>query len=249
MARLFDDASTEYLGHASILGLSAWPITFACWVKSDAALNQGLICFGDIDDNRAIELRLRDPADSDVIMYIETAGDTYEFAKTSSTWSLNTWHHVCGIVASDISRSVFLDGGSKGTDVDNIGWPAGMDNMTIGASRYKTTIQLYVSGHIAEVVIWNVALTDAEVLAHATGVTAWQIRPQNLVFYAPLIRSLNDEAGGLILTPVSGNSGPIVSPHPRIIEEGSTRGIWAISAPPEISIPVVMKHLREQGIA
>ncbi len=226
MARLFDDASSEYLLAAGTLGLSAWPITFACWFNSDAALNQTLIAFGDTDAGIDVELRLRDPADSDVIMVVENVG--LEFAATSSSWSTNTWHHACGIVASNTSRSVYLDGANKGSDVGNKTWPAGLDNTSIGALKNTSIIQQETSGLIAECVIWNAALTDAEVAEHAAGVTAWQVRPQNIVFYADLIRDLNDKAGGLVLTA----NGTVVSPHPRIIEEGSTRGVWAAAGAP-----------------
>jgi hypothetical protein len=43
-----------------------------------------------------------------------------------------------------------------------------------------------MSGRIAEVAIWNAALTDAEVAALASGVRAWMLRPANLKVYAPL---------------------------------------------------------------
>lgn len=81
-------------------------------------------------------------------------------------------------------------------------------------------------GKIADVAIWDVILTAAERAMYFTGYTPDQIRPQNLVSYWPLIRSTNDIRGGLIMTP---GGAPVASPHPRIIEEGSTRGVWAIA--------------------
>ncbi len=225
MARLFDDGSSEYLWTSGTLGLSAYPVTMACWFNSDAALNQTLMSFGDTDAPKTIELRLRDPADSDVIMVVEDPG--LEFAKTSASWSTGVWNHACGIVASKTDRRVFLNGGNKGTDVDNSAWPSGLDNTSIGALKFNGGISQEMSGSIAEAVMYNIALTDAEVAELATNLTAWQVRPENIVFYSRLIRGLNDEAGGLVLTA----NGTVVSPHPRIIEEGSTRGVWAAAAP------------------
>jgi len=65
----------------------------------------------------------------------------------------------------------------------------------------------------AEVGIWNAALTAAEVAALAKGVTCDQIRPQSLVFYAPLVRDLVDQKGGLTIT---NNNGATIANHPRI---------------------------------
>lgn len=65
----------------------------------------------------------------------------------------------------------------------------------------------------AEVGIWNVALTAAEVASLAKGMTCDKIRPQNLVFYAPLVRDLQDTKGGLTIT---NNNTATVANHPRV---------------------------------
>ncbi len=65
----------------------------------------------------------------------------------------------------------------------------------------------------AEVGIWNAALTAAEVAALAKGMTCDKVRPQSLVFYAPLVRDLVDQKGGLTIT---NNNGATVANHPRI---------------------------------
>lgn len=73
-------------------------------------------------------------------------------------------------------------------------------------------VTLY-DGLIAEVGIWNAALTPAEVASLAKGMTCDKIRPQNLAFYAPLVRDLNTQKGGLIIT---NNNGATVATHPRV---------------------------------
>jgi hypothetical protein len=70
-----------------------------------------------------------------------------------------------------------------------------------------------IGGLIAEVGIWNAALTAAEVAALAKGMTCDKVRPQNLVFYAPLVRDLIDQKGGLA---IANNNGATVANHPRI---------------------------------
>ena len=71
----------------------------------------------------------------------------------------------------------------------------------------------YSDALIAEVGIWNAALTAAEVASLAKGMTCDKIRPQNLVFYAPLVRDLIDAKGGRIIT---NNNSATVANHPRV---------------------------------
>jgi hypothetical protein len=51
---------------------------------------------------------------------------------------------------------------------------------------------LWFSGDIAEVGIWNIDLTAAEVASLAKGVSPALIRPQNHVAYLPLIRDTHE---------------------------------------------------------
>jgi hypothetical protein len=84
---------------------------------------------------------------------------------------------------------------------------------TIAADVDGGVIGAYWGGSIAEVGVWSVALSADEVAALAKGVTCGQIRPQSLVLYAPLIRSLGDVARGIALT----NFGDAtVAAHPRV---------------------------------
>ena len=87
-----------------------------------------------------------------------------------------------------------------------------MDEYLVGARR-NTTIALHYTGRIADAAIWNAALTAAEIASLAKGMTCDKIRPQNLVFYAPLVRDLNDQKGGLTIT---NNNAATVAAHTRV---------------------------------
>jgi hypothetical protein len=62
--------------------------------------------------------------------------------------------------------------------------------------------------------VWNVDLTAAEVASLASGVEAWCVRPDALVFYAPLVRPIADHVGQIALT---NNNTATVFDHPPII--------------------------------
>jgi len=70
-----------------------------------------------------------------------------------------------------------------------------------------------MDGLIAEVGIWNAALTADEIASLAAGMTCDKVRPQSLVFYAPLVRDLVDVKGGLTIT---NNNTATVANHPRV---------------------------------
>ncbi len=87
-----------------------------------------------------------------------------------------------------------------------------MDEYLVGARR-STTIALHYTGRIADAAIWNVALTADEIASLADGMTCDKVRPQSLVFYAPLIRTLQDLKSGLTIT---NNNTATVADHPRV---------------------------------
>ena len=87
------------------------------------------------------------------------------------------------------------------------------DKLVIGSRIFNNVYGQFLSGTISEAAIWSVALTDAEIASLAKGFSPRRIRPQSLVFYAPLLRNLQDLRKGLALTAVNS---PTVANHPRV---------------------------------
>jgi hypothetical protein len=129
------------------------------------------------------------------------------------TSTLNQWCHLCGVIESNSSRKVYLDGTEVGSNTTSISTQDAANSILIGARSNSGSIGNYFSGDIAEVGIWNVALTAAEIASLAKGMTCDKVRPQSLVFYAPLVRDLIDAKSGLALT---NNNGATVANHPRV---------------------------------
>jgi hypothetical protein len=226
MARSFVRASSEYLAIGTPV-LAAFPITFACWFNVDNTLDQSLISIGDIDTAEDyLELRLRDPADTDVLAIHRNASTLY--AKTTASYTVDTWHHGCAVFAATNDRRVYLNGGNKGTNATDQTFPDNVDTTTIGRRAGTTTI--YVSGGIAEAGIWNVALTDAEVAILAATYSPLFVKPQNLVAYYRLIRDEDqDRVGGYDMTAYNT---PTISAHPPIIYPSPPHIIHVTAAPP-----------------
>jgi hypothetical protein len=124
------------------------------------------------------------------------------------TYSANTYFHAAAKYPSNSSRTAYLNG-NAGTENTNSGSAMVVDRFAIGG--YVTA---FLNGRCAEVAAWNVALTDAEIASLSKGFKPTRIRPQSLVFYAPLIRNLQDTRGGQAIT---NNNAATVAAHPRVI--------------------------------
>lgn len=124
----------------------------------------------------------------------------------------NTAHHVC-VRLSSTTSTIYVDGSSVASNTaGSVSIQTGMDRLGIGA-LVRGNVVTYYSGSVAEVGVWNFALTVAEIVSLSKGMICSRIKPQNIVFHAPLVRNLQDIKRGLALT---NNNGATVVNHPRV---------------------------------
>jgi len=206
MAFNFTAASTQYLSATN--PVSAAPFTFAAWAR-----------VANTTGNKAIVSLNQNSGTNRFLMYL--AGPTLSFFVNDSggftqpqagNVSANTWFHACAVEAATNDHRLFRDGANKSTTV-GARTPVSINAVNVGADRNNNNNGSLWSGQIAEVGIWNVALTDAEAASLAQGMTCDKVRPQSLVFYAPLVRDLIDYKGGLTIT---NNNTATVANHPRV---------------------------------
>ena len=215
MSILFAVASTEYL-EVNATPVTAPPFTMACWFYADAnTAAYSLMSLADQDvDDHYHQIVLRGDLASDPILATSRNSSGTPSASTSTGYSLNTWHHACGIWAATNSRAVYVDGGSVGTD-STVCATNNMDRTSIGRLGDRTPTR-YMSGRIAEAAIWNVALTAAEVATLANGISPLQVRKASLVAYYRCIdvTDLNDLIGAGDMTayntPASAEHAPVM---------------------------------------
>ena len=124
----------------------------------------------------------------------------------------NVWQHIVGVFESRTSRRMSVNGGTFASAVVDVGVQNALNEIRIGAD-WNTTLGNFFGGDIAEIGVWNVALTQQECTALARGMTCDKIRPQSRVFLAPHLRDLTHQKGGLTIT---NNNGATVANHPRI---------------------------------
>lgn len=229
MSRAFLAASSEYLS-VSTTPLTVRPLTLACWFKADD-VTTGNALFGIYDVDSFTDwyaLEARGDVGGDPVRARISAGGSHDYAVTTTGFSANTWHHACGVFTSDTDTSAFIDGGSEGNN--NPGLTAtNLDAINIGRHGDSTPSN-YANASICECAIWSVALTNAQVLMLSLGLSPLQVQPQNLVFYAPLIRDEDrDVVQGRIL---STGGTPTIDNHPRVFYPKHTGIISSTAAVP-----------------
>jgi len=131
--------------------------------------------------------------------------------------------------AATNDRRSYIDGASKGTNTTNV--VVSNSSLLVGCDYGWAAREAYFSGSIAEVGVWNVALTDAEAAILAKGYSPLLIRPQSLVAYYPLIRDTDDDiVGGYSMTPINA---PTIAAHPRVLYPTGYR--LGVTIPPVVS--------------
>lgn len=170
--------------------VSVTPMTFACWFYTDLSHGGSLIDISDTQGNNSWRLWI---TSSNTIQVTAEAAGSSTTATTTATFSNTTWNHGCGVFSSSTSRTVYLNGANSVTNTTsrtpNIGT---ITRSSIGSRRQGGTSETFFNGKIADVGIWNIALNTSEINSLSKGVSCSLVRPQNLVFYAPLIRNLFD---------------------------------------------------------
>jgi hypothetical protein len=214
MAYDFTAASSRYLSTTAAPVLQN-PLTIACWFRMANTTSVNALVNLNTGTGGSTEryvLFADGTVTGDIVRLSVIGTGTSANTDTTTGFSANTWHHACAVVESNSSRTVYLDAGSSATTTQTIS-VSNIANVRIGSRESAGSQGLFATGQIAEVGIWNAALTAAEVASLADGMTCDKVRPQSLVFYAPLVRNLQDVRGGLTIT---NNNTATVANHPRV---------------------------------
>jgi len=115
------------------------------------------------------------------------------------------WQHALAVCELS-TASVFRNGGAKASGSFSSN-SASVVRLTLGAAAGGGNCDM------AEAAAWSVALSDDEAAALGKGLSPLLVRPQSLIFYAPLVREVKDVRRAATFT-TSGT--PTVADHPRI---------------------------------
>jgi hypothetical protein len=215
MAYEFTAASSQYLSTAST-PVSSLPCTLACWFRvTNTSLNNVLVTL-DSGASSRITITNNGTASPKRAVQATTFNSSNVFGRialNTESYAADTWYHAAGVFETSTTLNAYFNGNAGTLDPTDGVSVSGINKILIGARTASGTIGQYHGGQLAEVGVWNAALTAAEVASLAKGMTCDKVRPQSLVFYAPLVRDLQDVRGGLTIT---NNNTATVANHPRV---------------------------------
>jgi len=206
MARLFSASGTTKLANTAGAPATAMPITFSCWVYPtafDDPIGAGsLISLLDTDGSLdAFNMRIEN--NGSLRALTTSSGTDGQFAESGAgTVVLNSWQHCACTFVSTTSRAVFLNG-AKFTNAVSATAPSGVNDVALGAMYNISPDKLFFTGRMAEAAIWNVALSDDEIISLSRKFSPALVRPTALAAYWPLMGAVSPEPdlkGGYPLT-------------------------------------------------
>lgn len=194
--------------------VTAVPISMAGWFNSDSVANTNscIVSVGGDNGSERHEWELSRNRDDLYALTADAGG--FSLATTTGGFLVDTWNHGCAVFAANNDRRAYLNGGNKGTEsTARTPNPAYIDRNRIAQRRLDDWPW---DGELAEVGIWNIALTDDDVYSLSRGFSPLLIKPDNLVLYFPMIRGVyKDLVAGLTFT--KAGAGVTVSPHCRVL--------------------------------
>lgn len=190
MAYDFVAASSQRIEANSSFAALSFPFTLSCWARPDLTGTLRTL-FSMPRATFASNIALKQSA-GNLWQAVHVYGGTTGASSSSSSLSTGTWVHLVGVFNSNTSRTLYVDGSAQTADTTTV--TTGTFKLpTLGylQSPVGTFSQPY-DGKLAECAVWSVALTDPEILSLARGFRPTLVRPQSLVYYAPLAGSAND---------------------------------------------------------
>jgi hypothetical protein len=203
----YDLSGTAQAFNTTSSPVSSEVLSLAVWVHPDRTTATEEVFNVSAASGRLFALQLGGATAGDPVRVYKGNDPIYGIADTAA-FGTSAFQHLCGVFTSTTSRRGYLDAvGVNNTQTVSTG--AGTYRIDLGSCRALS----HVDGRIAEAAIWNAALTDAEVTSLYKGFKPYRIRPQSLVFYAPMVRNVMDCKGGLSITTTGS---PAVAAHPRV---------------------------------
>lgn len=222
MSYSFTAASSQYLSTATA-PVSAAPCTISVWVKpSDTGANRrevASICAANATDyfsyNRFAGALYVNGADSGGESNVNTA----EVMDTE-------WAHSAAVYTSPTSRQVYYEGTSSAVD-SNSKTPVGLTRFVLGALGWPSPAAFW-DGLLAEVAIWNVALSGANITSLSEGSSPMSLATPPLRYWR--LKSsgdLTDVVGGAATLTATGAT--FDADHPTVDDPPSTARLLALT--------------------
>lgn len=177
-----------------------YPFTVSFWFKLNQTLSTvdymgGTYTAGSSNDNR-LTMGYYPAAGNKLIAQTSGVG-TSAFAASGNAVTIGKWHHACGRFNNASSREAILDGDTAQTGLNSLTRVATWDAYVLGARA--NTDSWDADCVIQEFAIYDVRLRDDEIEALGQqAVSPLLVRPNDLLFYTPLLPDLSGSPNNVI---------------------------------------------------
>lgn len=216
MARDFDGTNDRLIAGANTELNLTGDMTISCLINSDALVSTRAI-MGKAAA-AAIQYELEITSGGIIRARIGNGASTTDTSDSTTTVATGAWRHVGawydwnGGAGTDVAA--IIDGVKEGSGTKGIVMATGT-----ATAKVAEGFEGRFDGKIAELGIWDVALTVDEIAALGKRVCPAAIRPGNLVSYTALVRDITDRMGAAAWVATEG----AVDVHPRVLRPYSAR--------------------------
>lgn len=201
------------------------PLTYAVWIQRDSVTAGNNFPRIISKDEKKFFLLFDAtspdaPASYDFVVAASVTNHDKIAPANSVPIASTTWVHLAATWNGTLTTGgsvLYKNGTAESSYVLNV---AGSGSITSDAAgdfaignRSSGTFDRGLDGRLAELAVWNVALSADEIASLAKGFKPNRIRPQNLVFVVPLLRSNQDIRNATTGTTTGATGG---SDHPRV---------------------------------
>lgn len=219
MSRTLNGSTANWMDYTSGMPIGssfATPYTISAWVKP-AAATADMCAVGMMNGaNTEGQLLLCRGAQAGDPVSVRSVNGGTNYANTSSSFGTGTWQHVCGRgggSGGSYALQATLDGAGEGTGTGN---QSNASGPIIKVGHGFSTNEAF-NGDIAEIAVWDISLSDAEVSQLAAGTAPTSVQAGNLKMYCRLLGTTSpepDDVGVFDLT--LNGSVPAGADHPTI---------------------------------
>lgn len=231
MARAFTSASSHKAQNDNAPA-SDVPLTIATFMRTaSTGTSQACISIGRRSSSSGSRYQLFFRNTNRIAGFCQNGGGTQiaTFEDSSgANISANTWYHGAVVFNTTTDRTVYRNGANSTNDTTSVSVGT-VDTITLGARYDGAGFGLYLNGQLAETAVWAAALTASEIESLAAGLSPMFVRPDALVFYAPLYGNDSPEPdwfGGYALT----LTGTVKAAHPPVVYRQSSKIIIPAAA-------------------
>lgn len=221
------NGSTQYL-QASSPTVSTHPMSWSGWFYfDDVTRNDTCLVIRNNSSFEGWDLRKETAGKAAAVSF----NGSNKTALGTTTLVSGTWYHLGCVFASTTSRKIYVNGTLEATETTAAAFGATPDRFAIGSFIGGG---LPLKGRAAQIGVYNIGLSDANMVSLAGGSLPSAVAAANLQNYYKLVADGTDEQGNLSMTL---NGSPTFVSDPQIFLSGSSG-----------TIPAIMASLRQRRV-